>query len=252
MTPASRSTSRSTAERFRADRDSRWYVAMAWLAFAVVFVGFLPTFILPLARGTFRAPGIVYAHAALVLAWLVLFAVQATLIRGARIRAHRRTGSLALGLVPGIVATGIDVGVWAMRRDVAAGGGATAVSGLLGTVTSLLLFGLLVAAGLAYRRRPDMHKRLMLLATLSILWPAWFRFRHHFPSVPHPDIVFAIVFPDLWILLAMLRDRLAVGRVHPVYLVAGLGLIAEQVAEAIWFDTPGWRAIANRLADLLS
>lgn len=48
------------------------------------------------------------------------------------------------------------------------------------------MFTGLVAAGLINRRRPEVHKRLMLLATLLILWPAWFRFRHFFPGVPRP------------------------------------------------------------------
>ena len=240
-----------TADPFRADRTSRFYVGMAWLALAVALAGFLPTFFLPLARGAFSAPPVVYLHGALLFAWLVLFTTQTMLIRWQRPSAHRRTGYLAVVLVPCIVVSGIAVGVFAMKRDVAAGGGETAVSSLVGTVTALLLYAALVAAALWYRRRPDYHKRLMLLATLSILWPAWFRFRHYFPSVPHPEIVFAIVFPDSLILAAMIRDQLAVGRVHRVYVVAGLALIAEHVVEAILFDTPAWRVVAHRLAEWL-
>lgn len=236
---------------FRADRTGRFHVGMAWLALGVAVVGFLPTFFLPLARGAFGAPPVVYAHGALLFAWLVLYVVQVTLVRRRRTHAHRRLGVAALALAPAIVGSGIAVGVFAMRRDVAAGGGEAAVSSLVGVVTALLIFGALVAAALLYRRRSDFHKRLMLLATISILWPATFRFRHFFPSVPHPEIVFALILPDALVLAAMLRDRLAVGRVHPVYLLAGLGLIAEHVTEAALFDTPGWRAVAHRLADVL-
>lgn len=240
-----------THDPFRADRASRFYVGMAWLALVVALAGFLPTFFLPLARGAFSAPPVVYLHGVLLFAWLVLFAAQATLVRRQRASVHRRAGWVAVALVPCIVASGIAVGLFAMKRDVAAGGGETAVSSIVGTVTAMLLYAALVAAALWYRRRPGYHKRLMLLATLSILWPAWFRFRHYFPSVPHPEIVFAIVFPDSLILLAMIRDRLAVGRIHPVYLVAGVALIAEHLVEAILFDTPAWRVVAHRLAESL-
>lgn len=239
-----------TRDPFRADLAGRFYIGTACLALVVALAGFLPTFFLPLVRGAFSAPLVVYLHGALLFAWLILFATQATLIRRQRPSAHRRMGWVAVALVPCIVVSGIAVGVSAMKRDVAAGGGETAVSSLVGTVTALLLYAALAAAALWYRRRPDYHKRLMLLATLSILWPAWFRFRHYFPSVPHPEIVFAIVFPDSLILAAMIRDRLAVGRVHPVYLVAGLALIAEHVVEAILFDTPAWRAVAHWLAGM--
>jgi len=236
---------------FRADRGSRFYVGMAWLALGVALVGFAPTFFLPLARGTFSAPWVVYAHGALLFAWLALFAAQAALVRGQRVSEHRRLGTLALALVPAIVVSGLAVGAFAMRRDAAAGGGEPAVSSIVGVVTALLIYAALVAAALALRGRTDVHKRLMLLATVAILWPATFRFRHFFPSVPHPEIVFAIALPDALVLVAMLRDRLVVGRVHPVYLLAGGALIAEHLTEAALFDTPGWRLLAHRLADLL-
>ena len=111
-------------------------------------------------------------------------------------------------------------------------------------VPDLRDFTALVAAGLLNRHRPEVHKRLMLLATLLVLWPAWFRFRHFFPSVPRPDQWFGVVCADGLILLAMLRDRLVLGRVHPVYLWVGTVVIVETATEALLFDSAGWRVVA--------
>jgi hypothetical protein len=36
------------------------------LALAITFVGFFKTFILPLARGTFSAPAVIYVHGGLL------------------------------------------------------------------------------------------------------------------------------------------------------------------------------------------
>jgi hypothetical protein len=36
------------------------------------------------------------------------------------------------------------------------------------------------------------HKRLLLLATISALGPAWLRFRHIFPAVPQPFVTFSL------------------------------------------------------------
>jgi hypothetical protein len=50
------------------------------------------------------------------------------------------------------------------------------------------------------------------------------------------------------VLAAMFWEKLTVGRVHPVYLTAGVALIAWNFAETYWFDSAGWRVIANWLA----
>lgn len=91
----------------------------------------------------------------------------------------------------------------------------------------------------------------MLLATIAVLWPAWFRFRHFFPSVPFPEVVFAIVAADSLVLLAMWHDWRTTGRVHPVYAWVGTALIADHVIESALFDSAGWRVVAHGLAEAL-
>ena len=135
-----------------------------------------------------------------------------------------------------------------MKRDLAVGMGEVAVSLLVGTVTSPLLFAAVFAGGIAYRRKSDVHKRLMLLATLTILWPAFLRFRHYFPAVPRPDVWFGFVLPQSMTVIAMLHDKATRGRVHPAYWTVGVFLIAEAAAEVVLFDTPGWRVVAHWLA----
>jgi hypothetical protein len=116
----------------------------------------------------------------------------------------------------------------------------------------MLMFVALVVAGILNRSRPEVHKRLMLLSTLVLIWPAWFRFRHYFPQVPRPDIVFAVVAADSMIVLVMLRDRLVTGRVHPVLLGVGLGIIAEHALEVATFDSPVWRTLSHGIYDIMS
>lgn len=171
------------------------------------------------------------------------------MIESRQVARHRILGWSGVAAVPGVVLTTMAMGVYALHRDLAAGGGETEVSLLVGTFTTPLVFAALFAGAVAYRRRPDFHKRLMVLATLVILWPAFFRFRHYFPGVPRPDFWFAFVFPNSLIVLAMLHDRLTTDRVHPVYWTAGLGVIAEAEAEIALFDGAVWRAVAHWLAD---
>lgn len=227
---------------------SRLYLGFALLALGAAMAGFFTTFTRPVWRGEFHGPALAYAHGAFVLGWLLLFLAQTLLVRSRQVARHRTLGWVGMAVVPGVVLTTMAMGVYAVQRDLAAGGGEEAFSQIVGTFTTPLIFAALFAAAVAFRRRSDFHKRLMLLATLVILWPAFFRFRHYFPGVPRPDLWFAFVLPNTLIALAMLHDRLTTGRVHPVYWTAGLAVIAEAGAEAALYDGPAWRAMAHWLA----
>ena len=109
----------------------------------------------------------------------------------------------------------------------------------------------LVLGAIAMRKRPQWHKRLVLIATVVMLWPAWFRWRHFLPWVPRPDITLGLIVADLPIVVAMVRDRLRFGAVHPAYWWVGLPVICEQTFEALAFGTPFWTRFGMWLYGLL-
>lgn len=228
----------------------RFFLLAALLAIAAAMIGFFTTFTRPVWRGEFHGPAMAFVHGAFVLAWLLLFLAQSSLVQTGRAARHRVLGWTSVAIVPGVMVTTFAMGVLAMRRDVAAGGGDTAISLVLGTLSSPLIFAALVVGALAMRRRPDYHKRLMFLAMVAVMWPAFFRFRHYFPSVPRPEIWFAIVLAQVVpVGIAMLHDKLTLGRVHVVYRTVGLAVLAEAAVETLLFDSPGWRVVAHWLGD---
>lgn len=218
---------------------------MGCVALLAVVVGFGRTYAAPMARGTLDIPTIVHVHGALAMAWVLLFIVQPLLVRYRGLRWHRMIGRAGLPIAVGTAVTMIPAALFQVNRDVAAGGGPAAVSAILGVFTSGALFVALVAAGIVARRDREAHARWLLLATLVLIWPAWFRWRHWFPSVPQPEVWFALVLADAWIIIAMLRDRVVRGAVHPVLKWGGLAVIVEQSLEVLLFDSPPWRAAAH-------
>ncbi len=221
------------------------YTAMGVIGLFAVFVGFSKTFIFPVASGTFKAPWVIYIHGAFAFAWVILFLAQALLIKAENWRAHVTLGTLAIPIAIGVVVTLPMVGRFQVERDLELGMGETAISAIVGIFTAAMLFAGLVAAGLWNRRRPDIHKRLMLLATISILWPAWFRFRHYFPSIQPPEIWFALVLADSLVTFAWVWDYLQHKRIHPVLLFGGLLIIALHTFETIAFDSGPWRSVSR-------
>lgn len=229
-------------------KRSRYFLTAACLSLLIAIVGFLKTFFVPSVQGTFTAPLIIYLHGGFLFLWTIFLVVQAILIRRKKMRYHRLLGFGSLVLVACVAISTMASGVYVMKRDLAAGLGEVAISSLVGTFTTPLVFSILVAAGIYYRRKPEIHKRLMLLATIAIMWPAFFRFRHYFPAVPNSDLIFGVLLPNAMTLLLIVWERLTVKRVHTIYWTVGLGLFAENFMEYLLFDSSGWRLVAHWLA----
>lgn len=225
---------------------------MSIVGLLAVAIGFAKTFFIPITNGSFDAPVSIHVHGTFAFAWVILFVIQTSLIHFNNYRLHQYLGVLGLLIAAGITVTMVPAGIFVVHRELSQGLGNTAYSGLLGVITSGLLFFALVVLGIINRNKPDYHKRFMLLATIVVLWPAWFRFRHYFPSVPRPDIWFALVLADSLIVIAWIWDKLKNGRVHPVLKFVGVFVIMEQCFEVMMFDTPKYQIVAKWLYSLMA
>jgi len=153
--------------------EHRLFLASCLAALLIVFAGFARTYFL---RLLFDAPGLtplVHLHGALMSAWFVLFAMQTWLVATHRVRWHRRLGIAGVVLALAIVMIGPIVLVGATSRELNAPDGDPFFISIFGVDAVILLdFAILVATAIALRARSDFHKRLMLLATASIVLPA--------------------------------------------------------------------------------
>jgi hypothetical protein len=215
----------------------------------VAATGFFLTYLRPIAAGTFEGPPLAHVHGALLSAWLLLVVAQTTLVRK-RLPLHRKLGWAALALAPLVAVSTALIGAEGARRDILRIGPSGADQ-MIGAITTPLAFLLLVAGALLTRTKPQWHKRLILLATAAILWPAWFRWRHFLPTIPRPDIWLGVVAADLPIAIAALRDRIRFGAVHPAFWTAGVALGIEQASEVMLFGTDGWHRVALSLLEIL-
>jgi hypothetical protein len=216
-----------------------------------VLIGFATTFIIPVSKGTFKAPFVIYLHGLFAFLWVILFVTQTFLIHYRNYRLHILLGTIGVAIAFGTSITMIPAGMYAVQKELNKGLGETAISGIVGTCTSSIMFLTLVLSGILYRKKSAIHKRLLLLATIVVLWPAWFRFRHYFPNVPRPDFWFGIFLADSLIILAWIWDRYSFGRIHPVLKYAGSFVIIENLIELTLFDSLIWRKAAHATYELL-
>jgi uncharacterized membrane protein YozB (DUF420 family) len=239
------------ANAWARDRARTFYLAFGAMAVAAVLIGFSTTYFISGPRGSLNIPWLVHVHGWTAMSWVGLLVAQVILVRSGRSRLHRQMGKLAIPLALSVWGSGIAVGVWVVERDLP-GQGDSAYESLSGTIISLTMFLALAIAAVLLRRKPDWHKRLMVLATIVVLWPAFFRFRHLMPFVPRPDLLLGLLLADLPILIAAVRDRLRWGRVHPAWAFVGSAVFVEQAVETLafgsGFTTPLGRALYALLA----
>jgi len=232
-------------------RTPSFFIIIAIVGLFAVLIGFAKTFIIPTVEGTFKAPLIIHIHGAFAFSWILLFLIQTSLIHYRKYNIHQYLGVLGIFIAGGVMVTMISTGKYIVDRDLNQGLGEFSYSSILGVIISGLIFFILVLLGILKRNDSATHKRLMLLATILVLWPAWSRFRHYFPTVPRPDIWFSLVLAQSLTIVAWIWDKLKYGKIHPTLLYVGLFIILEQSFEVIAFDSPAWRIIAKWLYNIL-
>jgi hypothetical protein len=221
-----------------------FFSSMAAAAALTVFAGFAPTYYL---KGTFDGPpltGLLHLHGALFTSWILLFILQTSLVAARRTDVHRRLGVIGGLLAVAMVVAGAAAATWSLRRGFTPPGGPPPLVFFVIPVGDIVVFATLVGCGLWYRRRPDIHKRLMLLATVGLLTAAIARLP--FVAGTGPLVFFGLT--DLFLVVCLLHDRLMRGRIHPAFLWGGLFLVALQPLRLAIAGTDAWLAFAAWVA----
>lgn len=228
-------------------RTDHFYVRMASVMVGVAFVGFAPTYWVPMARGTLVITPLVHAHALLFFGWVALFWTQTWLAAHGRLGRHRELGVVGVLLACAMCIAGVAATTSSLERAEAAGFGPAGRAFSIVSLSALLFFAVLVAVAVLSVRRSATHKRLMVVATASLLQAGVGRLFALFLAPPgavgpppvRPTIIAGLT-TDLLIVAAMIHDRRTRGRVHPAYWVAGAALLALQVVRIPLSTTPFW------------
>jgi hypothetical protein len=220
---------------------SRFYLAMAALLLALVFLGFGRTLYL---RALFDVPPIgvwVWVHGLALTAWFVGLFAQTALVAGRRVDLHRRAGWVLAAVAVVVVATSAWVTRGAVAAMFAAGFEANVVMALAprvawGNYAAAIAFALLVGAAVALRRHPQAHKRLMLLASIALITPALARLLQWavFGAGINANFLAAAAVISYALLGAVAVYDVAVRRrVHPATLVGAALVIGVKLASTI-------------------
>jgi hypothetical protein len=153
-----------------------FFTWMALLMAVFVFGGFGMTYWYPLVSGKFPpAPPIVHLHGLVYFCWMVLLVVQPLLVNMRSVALHRSVGTFGIALATAVMFMGLVITMLGAvhSRD---NPGANYYHGIYLGFMAVLGFGTLFTLAIRNVRRPEIHKRLMLLAMLPILPPGIHRF----------------------------------------------------------------------------
>jgi len=227
------------SRRWRIDRA--FFTGLSVLMALAVFVGFSRSYYLKGLYGTPSLPTLFHIHGLLFTAWMALLLVQTGLVATRRVAVHRQ-----LGVAGGVLAALMTVAAIAMTLDLARrAAAAPTIDGLAFVIvpfSTVIVFPALVGAALYYRRQPDIHKRLMLMATLELTTAGVARI----PGAGTMPLFFVLT--DIGLVAMIGYDLVSRGRPHGATVGGGLFLIASQVVRTTAGGTAAWLALARMLA----
>jgi hypothetical protein len=207
-------------------RSGALYLGMSAFMIALMIAGFWPSYFGPLLRGEATRPWVIHIHGAVFAGWMALLLIEVILVSMGRIRQHRAIGKIGmvygcLVFITGVIAAfagpvlHVKNGEWSL--DHAAGF-------LLISLRAITVFGGFFLAAMVFRRKPELHKRLILLATVALLFAPVGRL--------NPPAFLVVWLAPVFI--AMLHDRVKRERVHRVFVIGLVVLIVGFTPIVLW------------------
>jgi hypothetical protein len=211
---------------------SKFFLLANALLLAIVLVGFSRTLYLRAFFDVAPIPASLYIHGAALTLWFVFGVLQPWLIARGDAATHRKVGTIAAGYAVAIVISGLMANARMASRLQSPGDAENII--VWGNYLSLLAFAGLVCAAVVLRRRREAHRRLMLLASVSIVGPALGRFPLWPIFAAGLDGARNYAIGGLLLLLAMVvgYDIGSRGRPHPATWMGSLAIFATRVPQS--------------------
>jgi hypothetical protein len=226
-------------------RERFFYTGMAAAILLTVFAGFSRTYYLRPVFQTQPLIPLLHVHGLIFTSWVVLFLIQTTLVAAKRTRTH-----MSLGIAGGVLAAlMIVIGtltaiVRARTADVPPGFSSPLIF-LTIPLGDMFVFAILIGGAFYFRLRADIHKRLMLLATIGILPAAVARLPFEFILQAGPVGFFGLA--DLFIIPVLIWDLVTRGRPHRATVLAAALIVISQPLRIVIGNTHAWIAFATWL-----
>lgn len=224
----------------------RWFfLALAFWCAVLGMAGFGPSYVAYLQdRSTY--PPIIHVHGAIMMAWLVAYAVQAVFAIRANVSMHKKIGRvamvwaiviwLAMGMVTLLMLKRLDPTVYQFM-----------IQPLIVQFSIMIMFPFFVLWGFLARREAGWHKRMLTFATFVLVQAALDRLGMLPNSAPPQFLDSALRLYVLLLAPLVAFDILTMRRVHLATLVGGAIMVAAHAVVTNSLTDPQWVSAANAL-----
>lgn len=211
--------------------EHRYFSVVALAVTVTVLAGFIPLYTLRLLRHDPNLTLLVHAHGFVMASWIALFLTQTLLIAKHRIDLHRQLGIIGAWVAVLVLTVSVPTLINAAARkshDVHSTRFLWMLAAFDGI--ALVVFASLVGAAIMLRRRGDYHKRLMVLATLSLLGPAFGRLTEYANRLRGGSDIGVLLLCAGTVLVCITLDKVRSRRLHPAFVWGGAVVIGMDVA----------------------
>lgn len=221
-------------------RSHQFYLAITLFLIATVVTGFWPTYFGTLLAGGVTRPLVMHLHGAVFTGWMALLLLQVGLASSGRVAAHRRVGraGIAYGVLVWVMGCIVTIAAPVMHVQAGEWTVDVAAAFLILPIGDMILFAGFFATAIAFRHKPDIHKRLILAATVALAFAAVARM-----NLPPPASLLLWLSP---MAAAMTFDKLTAGHVHKVHVIS-TAVLAIAFIRVLFMESPGWVAIGRSL-----
>ena len=227
-------------------RERIFYTGMSVAILATVFSGFSRTFYLrPHFQQVQPLVPLLIVHGIVFSSWILLLITQTSLVAARRTRTHMKLGIAGGVLAASMVVIGTVTAIVRAKGSVSPIPGVNPLSFLTIPLGDMLVFAILIGAAFYFRRKPDVHKRLMLLATIGILPAAVARLPFDFIQRAGPLAFFGL--SDLFIIPCLIYDLATRGRPHRATMIAGALIVISHPLRMVIGGTHAWLVFATWL-----
>jgi hypothetical protein len=225
-------------------------ITLLWLGLflAMILVGFGFDFTNYLHE-TPAVPKVVHVHAAITTIWLLILTTQVLLVEVNNVKLHRKLGWFAAGwaALTTFFAVWGELSYEAIHLHMP--GFTPAI--IVVFMGELVCFSVLLTWGILLRKNVAAHRRIIVLANLSIAVAGFARILDLFLDRPKSPLAtyFFYFSGTLFIVLLMLLWDWKKNRVMKQFVIGTVFLVAVQVVSIVMFYNPVWQAFAERLIE---
>jgi hypothetical protein len=227
--------------------ERMFYLLSSALLLVIVVLGFQQFYLHGRASGggpvTGQIMALVFLHGIAMSAWIILLVVQSALIVGGNRKLHMTLGVGGVVLAGLLVVLGLATAISSVHYNPDAYKeiwGARRFLSLM--LTDILGFGILAGIGLKNRKRPEIHRPMMFLATLFAAGPAGL-FRIPYVSGPIMGAIhsmMAIWTPMLILGALLLILKSVMTRSWDRYFASGFGGIVIATVVQFYVSSSAW------------